>query len=117
MHPLRHRKIHLPDLASPDSYSDPAPTPEPTPMSEWNATAYNQISALQAAMANEELARLAFKGDERVLDVGCGDGKITAEIATRVPRGAVLGVDPSRNMIEFATSHFAATRPNLRFEV
>jgi trans-aconitate methyltransferase len=57
-------------------------------------------------------------GTERVLDVGCGDGKITAEIAGRVPRGSVLGVDPSQNMIAFASSHFGPTvLPNLRFEV
>src|SRR5207237_10157913 len=57
-------------------------------------------------------------GSERILDVGCGDGKITAEIACRAARGSVVGVDPSRDMIGFAQSHFGpATRPNLRFEV
>jgi len=50
--------------------------------------------------------------------VGCGEGKITALIAARVPRGEVLGVDPSREMIAFASSHFGpATQSNLRFAV
>jgi trans-aconitate 2-methyltransferase len=66
-------------------------------------------------MAEEQLARLTLAGDERVLDVGCGDGKITAEIAARVPRGSVLGVDPSHDMIAFASSRFGES--NLRFEV
>jgi trans-aconitate 2-methyltransferase len=87
-------------------------------MAEWDASEYNRQSSLQAALAEEQLSRLTLEGAERVLDVGCGDGKITAEIAARVPHGSVLGVDPSQNMIAFATGHFgSATRRNLRFEV
>ena len=75
-------------------------------MTEWDAVEYARISGLQAAMAEEVLALLDLKGSERVLDIGCGDGKITAEIAARIPRGSVLGVDASRDMISFAASHF-----------
>ena len=57
-------------------------------MTEWNATEYNRNSSLQAAMAHERLADLALEGNERILDVGCGDGKITAGIAARVARRA-----------------------------
>jgi trans-aconitate methyltransferase len=87
-------------------------------MTEWQASAYYRQSSLQQAMAEEQLAQLTLQGDERVLDVGCGDGKITAAIAARVPRGSVLGVDPSRDMIAFASSHFGPpAHANLRFEV
>jgi trans-aconitate 2-methyltransferase len=87
-------------------------------MTEWDAAEYYRRSSLQEAMAQEVLALLELKGSERILDVGCGDGKITAEIAARAPRGSVVGVDPSRDMISFAQSHFGpATRSNLRFEV
>jgi trans-aconitate 2-methyltransferase len=87
-------------------------------MAEWNASDYNRQSSLQEAMAREQLARLTLGGAERILDVGCGDGKVTAEVAARVPRGSVLGVDPSRDMIAFASSHFGpSVRPNLRFEL
>jgi trans-aconitate 2-methyltransferase len=69
-------------------------------------------------MADEQLRLLTLRGSERILDVGCGDGKISAAIAERVPTGSVLGVDPSRDMIAFASSHFATpSQPNLRFEV
>jgi len=86
-------------------------------MTEWNATAYNHISTLQEVMAEKEIRLLRLTGAERVLDVGCGDGKVTAEIADLVPRGSVLGVDPSHNMIDFAGSHFGGPkRTNLRFE-
>ena len=67
-------------------------------MTEWDATGYSRISSLQAAMAQEVLALLDLNGSERILDVGCGEGKITTEIASRVPRGLVVGVDPSHDM-------------------
>ena len=86
-------------------------------MTEWNAPGYARIAALQEAMADEVLGLLTLKGTERVLDLGCGNGKVTAEIAARVPRGEVVGVDSSADMIAFASAHFPATsRPNLRFE-
>ena len=83
--------------------------------SEWNAAGYERISALQQQMAADALALVSLAGTETVLDVGCGQGKVTAAIAERVTRGRVVGVDPSHDMIEFANAHFAA--PNLRFEV
>ncbi len=87
-------------------------------MTEWSASAYNHISTLQQVMAEKEIRRLELAGGERVLDVGCGDGKVTAEITGLVPRGSVLGVDPSHSMIGFASRHFGpARRANLRFEV
>src|SRR4051812_46020003 len=85
---------------------------------EWNAGGYARIAGLQEVMAHEALALLSLRGDERVLDVGCGQGKITAQIAARVPRGNVVGIDPSRSMIDYAIAHFdTAAQPNLRFEV
>jgi trans-aconitate 2-methyltransferase len=86
-------------------------------MTEWQASDYHRQSSLQQAMAREQLGRLTLDGGEQVLDVGCGDGKVTAEIAARVPRGSALGVDPSRDMIAFASSRFGpAAQANLRFE-
>ena len=68
-------------------------------MTEWNAELYRERSSLQQAMAAEVLQALELKGSERVLDVGCGEGRITVEIARRVPNGSVVGVDASSNMI------------------
>jgi trans-aconitate 2-methyltransferase len=86
-------------------------------MTEWNASGYFEQSALQKRLAEASLARLTLEGSERVLDVGCGDGKITAEIAERLPRGSVVGIDPSERMVDFARDHFRSTHPNLLFEV
>ena len=87
-------------------------------MTEWNASEYARISALQAAMAEEVLLLLDLKGTERVLDIGCGNGKTSSEIAARVPQGAVVGVDASASMIAFAAEHFdRVLHPNLQFAV
>src|SRR5262245_28750447 len=87
-------------------------------MTEWDAQAYNRVSALQQWLAEESLACLSLHGDERVLDLGCGDGKVTAEIARRLPRGSVMGVDASQVMIAFAAQKFPGTTyPNVTFRV
>ena len=87
-------------------------------MTEWNASAYDRLSALQAAMADEALSLLALEGAEHILDVGCGNGKTTAEIAARAPQARVVGVDASAAMIAFAREHWTpAPRSNLEFEV
>jgi trans-aconitate methyltransferase len=85
---------------------------------QWNAAEYAANSAVQQSWARELIARLHLRGDEHVLDVGCGDGKVTAEIARAVPRGRVLGVDASPEMIAFAQKIFPpAKHSNLRFQL
>ena len=85
---------------------------------KWDAADYAANSAVQQSWARELIARLKLRGDEHVLDVGCGDGKVTAEIARAVPRGAVMGVDASAEMIKFAKKTFpTAKSPNLKFSI
>ncbi|HTH53267.1 MAG TPA: class I SAM-dependent methyltransferase [Edaphobacter sp.] len=87
-------------------------------MTEWNAPEYARISALQQAMAAEALSLADLQGTERVLDLGCGNGRITAGIAERLKQGSIVGVDASAEMIAFASEHFPeATFPNLRFQM
>lgn len=78
------------------------PTQMPTPV--WDAKDYEEHSATQLAWARDCVERLAWRGDERVLDLGCGDGRITAELAERLPKGSVLGADASAAMIAHARS-------------
>lgn len=86
-------------------------------MPQWDAEDYHKSSSQQKKWALELLSRLELKGNERVLDVGCGDGKITAVISQHVPHGSVLGVDNSESMIKFAQKNFTqATFPNLSFQ-
>ena len=89
-----------------------------TKSARWNAADYAANSAVQQSWARELITKLNLRGDEHILDVGCGDGKVTAEIARALPRGSVTGADASPQMIEFAKKTFpAGTFPNLRFRV
>jgi len=84
----------------------------------WSAADYASNSSVQQTWARELIARLELRGDERILDVGCGDGKVTAEIAKAVSKGSAVGIDASPQMIEFATAAFPAGKnPNLEFYV
>jgi trans-aconitate 2-methyltransferase len=85
-------------------------------MFTWNPADYNKCSPVQQLWAQELIAKLGFVGHERVLDMGCGDGKVTAAIASTVPKGAVTGIDSSPQMIGFARQHFPKSRyPDLSF--
>lgn len=66
---------------------------------DWDASTYDRISAPQQAWAAEQLDRLQLRGDEVVLDAGCGSGKITAALADLVPRGRVYAVDAAPSMV------------------
>jgi trans-aconitate 2-methyltransferase len=93
--------------------SKPAP-----PTARWNAADYAANSAAQHAWARELIARLDLRGDEHVLDVGCGDGKVTAELARALPKGSITGIDASPEMIRFAQTTFPrGAFPNLEFQI
>ena len=69
---------------------------------DWNATSYERMSAPLEAMGREVLDRLDLRGDERVLDAGCGTGRVTAALVERLPRGEVVAVDGSPAMVDAA---------------
>ncbi len=82
----------------------------------WDAEEYARNSAAQLGWARELIAKLDLEGHECVLDIGCGDGKVSAELARRVPRGEVVGIDSSEDMIQLARSSFPpAAQSNLSF--
>jgi trans-aconitate 2-methyltransferase len=67
---------------------------------DWDATTYHAVSAPQQNWAREQLERLQLRGDEVVLDAGCGSGKVTAMLVELVPDGRVYAVDQSPSMVE-----------------
>lgn len=69
---------------------------------EFDAEKYRQASAHQQEWGTRLIAELNLRGDERILDLGCGDGVLTAKLAQVVPGGSVLGIDSSQNMIAAA---------------
>jgi trans-aconitate methyltransferase len=79
-------------------------------MNQWNAAEYDAKHAFVYEKAKGLVDLLAPKAGERILDLGCGTGALTAEIAVR--GATVLGVDRSEEMIAQARKKF----PALRFE-
>jgi trans-aconitate methyltransferase len=79
---------------------------------EFDGKKYETASAHQREWGEGLIAGLGLKGHEHVLDLGCGDGTLTAQIAEHVPRGSVVGLDASQGMIETA---LPKTRDNLEF--
>ncbi len=86
-------------------------------MADWDGAGYEQISDLQRHLAERTLSGLQFRGDERLLDVGCGDGFITRSIAARLPAGTVVGIDGSPRMIQAALAKPDPAGAPLRFLV
>jgi trans-aconitate 2-methyltransferase len=72
------------------------------PARDWDGRSYDRISSPMEQMGREVLDRLQLRGDETVLDAGCGSGRVTAALLERLPDGRVIGVDGSPSMIEAA---------------
>ncbi len=84
---------------------------------QWNADEYAIHSAPQQKWAKELIGKLKLIGNEWLLDIGSGDGKIAAEIASHLKNGKVVGIDNSEEMISLATKKFPATGySNLSFQ-
>jgi len=80
-------------------------------MREWNADVYHRVSNPQHDWGVVVLDRLPLDGDETVLDIGCGTGRLTAKLIERLPRGRAVCVDQSENMIRNARGFLAARFP------
>lgn len=69
---------------------------------DWDASVYDRVSDIQQEWSLAVIDRLDLRGDETVLDAGCGSGRVTRLLVERLPRGRVIGVDASPSMIEKA---------------
>ncbi len=69
---------------------------------DWDGRTYDRISLPQQEWAQKVLARLPLRGDESVLDAGCGTGRVTKMLLDRLPEGRVIGVDGSPSMVDTA---------------
>ncbi|MBA3957327.1 MAG: methyltransferase domain-containing protein [Parachlamydiaceae bacterium] len=82
-----------------------------------DAKTYHANSELQWRVAMETIDLIPWKESDNILDIGCGDGKITAFLSKKAAKGSVLGVDISQAMIDFASSHYPQTDyANLTFQ-
>lgn len=80
---------------------------------QWNAQDYARHAQAQQQWASELIDKIDFHQEMHILDIGCGNGKITHKLAEKVPNGSVLGIDADQSMIALATKTWHAS--NLHF--
>ncbi len=99
----------------------------PTSTREWNSSEYHRLSGPQVSWGKKVLSRLQLRGDELLLDAGCGTGRLTADLLQALPNGRVVALDVSQNMLRSAREYLqpqfgkraqvvAADLPDLPFE-
>ena len=74
---------------------------------DWDAATYDRVASPQARWGAAVLDRLPLRGDERVIDAGCGSGRVTELLAERLPEGSVVALDGSPAMVEGARARLA----------
>jgi trans-aconitate 2-methyltransferase len=73
----------------------------------WDAETYDRVSGVQVAWAKRVLERLPLRGDETVLDAGCGSGRVTRMLLDHLPAGHVIAVDADESMVAHAREALA----------
>jgi ubiquinone/menaquinone biosynthesis C-methylase UbiE len=97
-----HAKKHIKSITEGEvmTYKEKYPgTPIPD---NWNGYYYANNSNVQWHRARMAIDTLSFQGTEDVLDIGCGNGKITFSFSSKVPNGKILGIDISETMLKEA---------------
>jgi trans-aconitate 2-methyltransferase len=77
---------------------------------DWDAATYDRLPIPMTGWGLEVLARLELRGDETVLDAGCGTGQVTEALRERLPRGHVIALDASPSMLATALERLGADR-------
>ena len=84
---------------------------------DWDARTYDRVADPMARWGSTVLDRLPLRGDERVLDAGCGSGRVTEQLADRLPRGRVVALDGSASMVEAARRRLARFGDRIEYVV
>ncbi len=84
---------------------------------DWDARTYDRIADPQTRWGTTVLDRLPLEGHERVLDAGCGSGRVTELLAERLPRGRVVALDGSASMIDAARDRLGRFGDRIEFVV
>jgi len=92
-------------------------TPGGGPTREWDAATYDRVADPMTRWGSRVVERLSLAGDERVLDAGCGSGRVTEMLAERLPDGRVVALDGSTAMIAEARRRLARFGERVEFVV
>lgn len=87
-----------------------SPQPATPSPKDWDGAAYQRLSDPQFRWGMRVLSSVELRGDECVLDLGCGPGRLTAELLARLPHGRVIAVDASPSMIATARQQLSRFR-------
>lgn len=79
----------------------------------WDPNQYHKFQAQRSAPFYDLLALVEVRPNLKVVDLGCGTGELTRQLADALPTSDVTGLDSSPQMLEKAASH---SSPSLRFE-
>ena len=74
---------------------------------DWDAITYDRISDAQESWGQEIIEYRKWKGNEIVLDAGCGSGRTTKILSIKVPQGKVIAVDSDSSMINLAKQNLS----------
>lgn len=72
----------------------------------WSAAAYSSAASFVPQLTTTVLSYLDPQPSDRILDLGCGDGQLTAQIARAAHQGHVLGLDASESFITTAKEQY-----------
>lgn len=95
----------------------PEPSRGPRLTVDWDAPTYDRIADPMTRWGGQVLERLTLRGDEHVLDAGCGTGRVTAQLLERLPAGHVTALDASPAMIATCRDRLAAWGDRVTFVV
>lgn len=84
---------------------------------EFNGEKYKKASKHQKEWGNKLISQLQLKGNETILDLGCGDGVLTKELASLVPDGKVIGIDASEGMLEAAKTYHSGNLSFVKMDI
>lgn len=84
---------------------------------DWDAPTYDRVADPMTRWGGALLDRLPLDGDERVLDAGCGSGRVTEALAERLPGGRVVALDGSPSMVAAARERLARFGDRIEFVV
>jgi trans-aconitate 2-methyltransferase len=84
---------------------------------DWDARTYDRVADPMTRWGAAVLDRLPLEGTERVLDAGCGSGRVTEQLAERLPDGSVVALDGSPAMIEATRARLARFGDRIEYVV
>lgn len=82
----------------------------------WSSNAYSSAAAFVPKLTTKVVSYLDVQPNDRILDLGCGDGILTAQIAAKAVNGEVLGLDASRSFIETAKEKYSSSNCTFKYQ-